>query len=96
MTNTYDIGDRVKITGTFKENGELGDPAVIRGIYKNSSIGLITTLLYSESEIVRESPGVYSFEIEITSGGYWYYRMDDGGENVASEGKFLVRKSNLL
>lgn len=96
--NTYDIGDRVKITGTFTTGGVNADPATVRAHYKDPS-GTVTTYTYpDDAELVREAEGVYSFHIPVVREGMHYYRMDDGetGGYVATEGRFDVRKSNVL
>ena len=93
--NTYLVGEKIKITGTFKEEGDLGDPAVIRASYKNP-LSVITTLIYgTDSALIKESTGVYSFEIILNHAGFWYYRMDDGGANVAAEDSFQVLLSKV-
>lgn len=94
MANTYDVGDRVKITGTFKQDDVVGDPAIIRFLYKDPS-GTTVTRIYPDG-ITREEEGIYSSEILCSASGFWHYRMDDGGNNVASENQFQVKVSNLI
>lgn len=96
MANTYDMGEKVKITGTFTLNGEPADPATVRIYYKDPSGTIVTKTYGVDPEIAKESSGVYSFSISLDEAGSWYYRMDDGGNNVAAEGQFQVRISNLI
>lgn len=95
MVNTYDIGERVKITATFKQNNENGDPAVVRFIYKNPD-DVVTTVTYPDPKITKVSTGVYSLELELNASGFWYYRVDDGGTNIAVENFIQVRYSDLV
>lgn len=95
MINSYDIGEKLKIVGTFKHEGDLADPVEVRGLYKNPA-GILITLRYSDGGIVKESQGVYSFEINMNLSGSWCYRMDDGGTNIAAEGHFRVKTSPIV
>lgn len=95
MVNTYLVGQTIKITGTFKQNGVVGDPTVVRVIYKDPT-GVSTTITFPNEKITKASTGVYSFEIPLILPGFWYYRMDDGGTNVASENCCQVTESNVL
>lgn len=95
MANTYNIGETVKIVGTFKQNGVIGDPSVIRTFVKDPE-GVITQKTFPDVSIVKESDGVYSFEISLSISGFWYYRMDDGGSKVGTEGYLVTRVSELI
>lgn len=95
MANQYDVGDKPKITGTFKQDGVVGDPAAVVAKFKDPS-GSTTTYTYgTDAELVRASAGVYYFYIDIDEAGFWYYRMSDNDENVATEGYFVVRQSSI-
>ena len=93
--NKYDVGDKVKITGTFKYEGVETDPSVVEAHYRLNS-GDIVSLVYGvDAELVKVSTGVYYFTILTTGKGTYKYRMDDGEANVATEGTFEVRRTNF-
>ena len=92
MTNTYDVGDKVTITGTFKQSGSETDPAAVHGHFKGPSDSAQTDYIYgTDAELTKSSTGVYTFDISIDEKGEWWYRMDDNDTNVATEGFFFVR-----
>ena len=95
MANTYNVGEKVKITGTFTHENDPADPAIIRVIYKNPD-GVVTTITYPDERIVKVDVGIYFFELAINDPGFWFYRMDDGSENVAAENQFVVKVSNVI
>lgn len=96
MYNTYDLGDKVQLRGTFTHEGEIADPITVRVLYKGPSGSVVTKTYPTDPEIIKESEGVYSIEILPGVPGIWHYRMDDGLDNVAEEGRFQVKVSNLL
>ena len=95
MVNTYNVGEKVRIAASFKLNNEYGDPAVIRFMYKNPD-DVVTTISYPDPRITKVSTGVYSLDLVLDSSGFWYYRVDDGGSNIAIENIIQVRYSNLV
>jgi hypothetical protein len=96
MPNVYDIGDRVTITGTFKDHGVNASPPKVRVWVKDPS-GIKTTYIYPDDpEVVKVAEGVFEFSIYAAMSGRYYYRMDDNEVNVAEEGFFDVRRSQLV
>lgn len=95
--NTYDVGDVVRITGTFT-NAASGavDPGTVYAKYKDPS-GTVTTLTYLvDVALVRVSAGVYYTDVNADETGRWYYRFSSTGTGQAmEEGAFLVRQSNF-
>lgn len=97
---TYDIGDRVTITGTFTQSGAAVDPVNVRAKYcltVGETKGTTTTLVYPVG-ISKLDVGIYSFQIPVTAAGRYSYRMDDAASdavigNVATEGWFDVEAS---
>lgn len=95
MANTYDVGDKVRITGTFQLNGADSDPSVVHAHYKDPS-GSQTDIVYlTDAQPVKSATGVYYFDISVDEAGTWWYRMDDNDTNVATEGYFHVRATNF-
>ena len=93
--NTYDVGDKITITGTFTNGSVVADPVTIRARYRLYS-GSPTTLIYgSGSSLTRSSTGVYVFDIYADAPGRWHYRMDDSGSSVATESYFQVQTTQF-
>jgi len=100
MTNRYNIGETVYITGEFRNSAnELADPDTVRALYTAPG-GPIVTKVYNEvgsEDLVRLSQGIYKIGIETTTAGNYWYRMDDGGDDqIAEESYFYVRPSKLV
>ena len=106
-TNTYQVGDLVKVQGTFQDSTPTNvDPDNVEVKYTNPE-GTTTTKTYSgDSEVVRDSLGVFYLLITIdpaltTPHGTWYYRFhgyNDTGTPVnraADESEFYVEKSSF-
>lgn len=91
MTNIYDIGDVVTITGTFRSAaGALVDPTAVTAEVL-APAGTVTTPTAS-----RTSLGVYAFTINVTAAGIWRYRLEGTGANAsAGEGIFAARESSF-
>lgn len=89
MTNIYDVGDVVTITGTFRDaGGNLVDPTTVTASVRDPA-GAVTT-----PPVSRSSLGVYAFTVEVDANGTWYYRLEGTGTNQsAAEGQFAVRES---
>lgn len=85
MANTYDVGDLVRVTGTFTDaDGAATDPDVVRIKYQDPS-GNDTTDLYGTNNTVKSATGVYYLDIDIDEAGTWYYRVE--GETSAQVGQ---------
>jgi hypothetical protein len=92
--NTYDVGDRPKITGQFYREGELVDPDSVAATVRDPA-GMVTTLEVGTG-LERVSVGTYSFTIDITASGTWFYRLaGSGAHQAAAEGAFRVRPSRV-
>lgn len=87
----YDIGDKVRVIGTFTDiDGGFVDPSVVTIKFKSPS-SVVTT-----PTVVNESPGVYHADQSITAAGTWYYRVESTGTGqAAGEGQFTVTPSNF-
>jgi hypothetical protein len=92
MANEYDVGDLVRITGTFTNSaGTAVDPTVVRAQYTDPS-GNTTSLLYlTDAALVKASTGVYYVDIDADESGVWLYRFYATGTGQgAEEGYFEV------
>jgi len=95
MANTYDVGDVVRITGTFTNaSGTAIDPSTVTGKYKDPS-GNITT----DNAPTNSATGVYYFDVVVDESGKWYYEIRGFASgpvaNGAAQGYFNVRDSQF-
>lgn len=98
--NTYQIGDIVRLTGTFRDvNDVLVDPSGVRFMYiKPNTPTAITTKTYlTDIEVVKDSVGIYHLDITITESRRWFYRTEGFGANNAgaAENEFEVEDSRF-
>lgn len=93
--NTYDIGDLVRLTGTFTDaTGALADPTVVLAEVRPYVDGVYGTVVPITP--VRESTGVYHADYSPATAGAYLYRIEGtGAVQQAAEGAFLVRVSNF-
>ena len=92
MANNYDLGDLVRVSGSFSnEDGMAADPNAIFCAVRNPA-GIVTTYQYGvDDELVRDDTGEYHLDINANSAGYWYYRWySTGTGQAADEEKFYV------
>lgn len=94
--NTYDIGDRVRITGTFTNTaGVVADPTTITISVRRRN-GPITTYTYPGT-ITKDSTGVFYADHDVTDEGVYDYRIVGTGAVVtAGEGSFGVSDSAFV
>lgn len=85
------IGSLVRIKGTFKDLDDvLLDPTDVH-LYIKDPNGVETTEEYSPGNIVRESAGVYYFDLDLDVEGEWIYRLySTGTGQTALEGVITV------
>ncbi len=83
--NNYDIGDKVRSTGTFVNSSDVNtDPTTITFKLKDPS-GNITTFIYlTDAEVVKSGTGVYYFDNILDEEGVYHYRFEGTGVLVAS------------
>ena len=93
MANKYEVGDLVRITGTFTNAaGANVDPTIVRGKYKDPSGNAAT-----ESSPTNSAVGVYYFDIDADEAGVWYYRWwSTGAGQAAAEQSFTVQAAQAV
>lgn len=99
MPSTYDIGDIVRIGGTFTDTGGTNaDPTNINFLYDTptstapSTATRTSTGIDTVDGITRVSTGVYYFDITTTGRGLYETRFTSSGVIAASvESWFSVR-----
>ena len=88
MTNVYDIGDEIILTGTFTINGVLTNPTTATWRLKAPD-GTTTT-----PAVTNPSTGVYKTTVTPTLVGRYTYRLEGtGAATAAEEAFFTVRRS---
>ena len=103
MGSTYDIGDVIRITGTFTDTGGVaGDPTSVTFLYDTpTSTAPVVASRASTSTgdvggITRSSTGVYSYDITSTGRGLYEARFTSTGVLKASgETWFSVRPQRV-
>lgn len=94
MATTYDIGDKIRETCTFKNaSSAVADPTAVK-CHKEIPAGTVTTYTYAASsgDIVKSGTGVYYLDITTTGKGKYEVRWTGTGTVVASaETYFSVR-----
>jgi len=94
MATTYDIGDRIRETATFKNaSSAVADPTTVKCHVEAPSGGVTShTYAVSTGDIVRSGTGVYYLDITTTGHGRYEVRWTGTGTVIASvEGWFSVR-----
>lgn len=97
MANAYDIGDVIRVTGTFTDaDGTAIDPDTITCKVKDPS-GNIASYTYADSEVTRSDTGVYYVDVTIDEAGDWWYRFESTGtgKTAAGETYFWARVSKF-
>ncbi len=96
MSSIFNIGQQVRITGTFKDSsGTLTNPTSVSFSYKEG--GTTTTYVYgTDAELVRDSTGVYHVDITPAAAGRIEWRLWSTGNLVqAEQGSFYIRPTNV-
>ena len=95
MANHYEIGQIVRMTGTFTDSdGNAQDPTeVYLDLLEPDETA--STLQYGvDAGMTKSATGIYYFDQAIDQDGFWYYRWYSTGTGEASdESYFRVRKS---
>lgn len=84
MAATYDIGDVVRVTGTFKQGASFVDPTTVTLVLKVPD-GTSTTYTYALAELIKDSTGVYHRDFSIDAAGTHRYRWTSAGAGQGSE-----------
>ena len=87
MANVYDVGDGIRLTGTFDISGSGANPTTaVLSLTDPSEV--VTT-----PAVGNGTDGVYLVSAIVDEAGTWYYRWTGTGAVVAAhEGHFFVRK----
>ena len=99
MGTTYDIGDVVRVTGTFTDTGgTVGDPTTCNFLFDTPTSTAPTTATRTSTAagdvggITKASTGVYYYDITSTGRGLYETRFTSTGTLAASgESWFSIR-----
>lgn len=97
MTNTYDVGDLVRVSAVFANSaGTAIDPTVVT-LQVKVPAGTTTTYTYlTDVALVKDSPGHYHVDVNVTASGEWWYRWASTGTGqAAEESAFTVRMEQV-
>jgi hypothetical protein len=92
MSQRYDIGDRVRLTGTFHDEAyALANPSVVTLTVRKPDGTLLTPTP------TNPSTGVFTALVDLDTSGRWTFRYAGTGTLVtAGEDGFSVRVSMVL
>lgn len=91
--NTYEIGDLVRLTGSFaNQNGTLTNPTTVTLMVRNPDG---TTMMVSS--LTNSSTGIFYSDYPVSESGLYYYRYAGAGAVTAAiEAQFQVAQSVVL
>lgn len=97
MSSEYGINDQARLISTFTDiNGNLSDPTAVTLTVRDPS-GVETTYTWVSNAIVRDSLGVFHYDLLVTLAGIYDYRWaGTGAVQVESEGSLTVSSSILV
>jgi hypothetical protein len=96
MINTYDKGDLVRLSSSFKSGGEYVDPTTVKFYIKDPSAKITTYEYGVGTDINKGSTGNYYIELVPSLVGIYYYKWESTGVGQSvEEGRFVVRFSNF-
>jgi hypothetical protein len=89
---TYCVGCESRLTVRFTNaDGVLVDPSTVQLHVMNPSKQRTT---YAAPDVVKDSTGVYHYDLALTKTGSWHYRwVGAGGVTAAAEDFLVVQKS---
>ena len=92
----YDVGDVVRTTAKYRVSGVLTDPTILSFKFKTPA-GVTTTKVYGvDLDVVKDSVGVYHYDVSLATSGVWAYRwVSTGTAAGAVERKMLVKTSEF-
>lgn len=92
----YDIGDVVRLTGTFRSTaGVLTDPTKVTIKYEDPSANVVT-ITSTAGSVFHPSTGVFYTDVVIDEAGVWEYRIYSTGLITSStEDWFRVRTPRI-
>ena len=95
MASTYDIGDTIRVTGTFTDTGGAVADPTFTYVHVETPDGTVTTYGTSTA-ITRVSTGSFRYDFVSTGRGLYEYRWEGVGNVTGNEeGWFSVRRGRV-
>lgn len=95
MTNSYDVGDLVRVQATFAVSGVAADPTTVTLKVKDPA-GNTATYTYALGEVTKNGTGVYYKDVSIDESGMWVFQWTGTGAcQAVEESEFYVRKAEI-
>jgi hypothetical protein len=84
--SAYEKGQVVRATGTFRDSaGNLVDPSVVKFRVRTPA-AVVTEFTYgTDADLVKDSAGVYHFDVALVTAGLWKYRWISTGIGAAAK-----------
>jgi len=97
MSNTYDIGDLVRVSVTFTDADDApADPTAVTFQFTDPSDETTTYTYGVDDELVKDDTGDYHVDVSLAEAGRYYYRWAGTGTvKAAEEDWFGVRESRF-
>jgi hypothetical protein len=96
MPESFEVGQKKTITVTFcNAAGAAADPTGVTLEIRDPSTGTRTTYTHGvDAALVKDTTGVYHFDLTLSAAGDWMFRWAGAGAIVAvDEGVISVRKA---
>jgi hypothetical protein len=95
--NTYEQDNVVRVSVTFKDAaGVLADPTTVKLRVKIGSAEPSEYVYGTDSEVMRDSAGLYHADLAVNAPGTWRYKwLGTGTVTAADENSFKVERANL-
>ncbi|MGB1226152.1 MAG: hypothetical protein ACPHCN_18695 [Mycobacterium sp.] len=91
--NAYDVGDVVRLTGTFAVGGTNTDPSTVT-LYVEDPSGNVDTYTYAAT-VTKSAEGIFTYDLAIDEAGTWSYRWVGTGAAAAVEQRRLFVREQL-
>lgn len=97
MTNSFDYGDRVRISCAFTDlSGAPADPTGITFKFKTPA-GTTTSYVYGvDGALIKLATGSYYVDLTLNVEGIWFYRFEGTGALVAADEGHLLAKDSVF
>lgn len=95
MSSTFDMGDRVRVKGSFTDPLNSSAPIDPSNVYLDvtSPDGTTTTYTYGvDVGLTNDGTGVYYYDITLDAAGLWYYRWYSTGSGQASGRDLIIAR----
>jgi uncharacterized protein YfaS (alpha-2-macroglobulin family) len=93
----FDLGDAPRAINKFRDfNGVLADPTTVMVKIRKPDGSIVTKPYPTDTEIVKDSTGIYHVDLSTDMAGQWTIRWEGTGTvKAAIEQRFTVRRSDF-